>query len=345
MATQQEVEQAKEFLKRAEIKTMKKDLLALREVDSLKERNKIANIKTLEEQQAEQAKKLAAAEAAKAGTEKIKRIEILQKNENQEYAAEKELKAYATEPERQQIFLFESQRVSLEKQTEEIVNKKDPALKLEKNQLMLQIANWQAKLNTIIEQEKKFEDEQKTIVQVGQTTTVASEKKSLEQRRWDLDKEIQDIEKKRWEIEKQIQDINAKIKEIDQMSLKLVEEKNNLRNKILGIDKSLREIYSVVIARVEEKRRGEASEQKAKREALEKMREAQNERVQRAQWSGKPQPEKGFLNNAPDGLKQKLEKNAQNEEEQRKKFLQDIELGTNKGAGQQQQKSNTNNIK
>ena len=37
MVTQAEEEQAKEFLKRAEIRTMKKDLLALREVDSLKE--------------------------------------------------------------------------------------------------------------------------------------------------------------------------------------------------------------------------------------------------------------------------------------------------------------------
>ena len=50
MATEAEELQAKEFLKRAEIRTMKKDLLALREVDALKERDKIAKLKTLEEQ-------------------------------------------------------------------------------------------------------------------------------------------------------------------------------------------------------------------------------------------------------------------------------------------------------
>ena len=51
MATQAEETQAKEFLKRAEIRTMRKDLLSLREADSLKERDKIATIKTLEDSQ------------------------------------------------------------------------------------------------------------------------------------------------------------------------------------------------------------------------------------------------------------------------------------------------------
>ena len=56
MPTQAEETQAKEFLKRAEIRTMRKDLLALREADSLKEREKIATIKTLEEQETEDKK-------------------------------------------------------------------------------------------------------------------------------------------------------------------------------------------------------------------------------------------------------------------------------------------------
>ena len=50
MATEAEELEAKEFLKRAEIRTMRKDLLALREVDALTERDKIAHIKTFEEQ-------------------------------------------------------------------------------------------------------------------------------------------------------------------------------------------------------------------------------------------------------------------------------------------------------
>ena len=115
MATQIEEQQARDFLKRAEIKTMRKDLLKLREADSLKERDKIAQIKTLDEQRAEQQKKLEALELEKSKTEKSKREEVLRKNEHQEYEAEKDLKNYATEEERQQIFLFESQRVGFEK--------------------------------------------------------------------------------------------------------------------------------------------------------------------------------------------------------------------------------------
>ena len=65
----------------------------------------------------------------------------------------------------------------------------------------------------------------------------------------------------------------------------MVIEKNNLQDKVLGIEKSLREIYTVVIAREEDKRRGLAQEQIARKEAISKMQAEQNERVQREQWS------------------------------------------------------------
>ena len=77
MVTADEETQAKEFLKRAEIRTMKKDLLQLREVDSLKERDKIAKIRTFEEQLASSAK-------AKADKEKSGRQEVLQRSEKQD---------------------------------------------------------------------------------------------------------------------------------------------------------------------------------------------------------------------------------------------------------------------
>ena len=74
MVTVDEETQAKEFLKRAEIRTMRKDLRALREFDALKERDKIVKIKTLEEQRLEQAKKLAEKEKLQSQTEQIKRV-------------------------------------------------------------------------------------------------------------------------------------------------------------------------------------------------------------------------------------------------------------------------------
>jgi len=329
MVTADEEIQAKEFLKRAEIRTMKKDLLSLREVDSLKERDKIVKIKTLEEQRAEQQKKLEVKDAATAATDKAGREEILTKNEGQERIAEKDLKDYATEQERQQIFLFESERLGFEKQIDAIDKEKDPALKLEKNKLLLQRRDQQEKLDSILEQEKKLEGEQKIIIEKEQTTTIASEKKGLEQARWDMDKRIQEVEKKRWETEKQIQDTEAKIKQIDISSEQLVIEKNGLRDKVLGVDKSLREIYSAVMAREEDKRRGQAEEQITKREALSKIKAGENERIQRQQWSGASTsaPKKPLEIPVPIPVKRKLAESFRAEEEARKKFIQDVEQG------------------
>jgi hypothetical protein len=329
MATQAEEQQAKEFLKRAEIRTMKKDLQALREVDALKERDKIATIKTIEEQQAEQEKNLRIKEAALAATQKIEMATVLQKNEGQEKLAEKDLKNYATEQERQQIFLMESQRFGFEEQANKIDKEKDPALKLEKNKLLLQKRDIQTKLNVILDQEKKLEGEQGFVSQKSQTTTITTERKGLEQRRGELEKEIQEVEKKRWVVEKQIEEIDTRVAVIDKSSEQLVLEKNQLRSKVLGIDKSIRDIYSNVITRVEEKRTTEAELKRTAATEVAKIRTAEKEKVQRQQWaptaSTRQQKTEGYLSNVPTAVKEKIVKSGETEEEQRTKFLRDVE--------------------
>lgn len=337
MPTETEEQQAREFLKRAEIKTMKKDLQALREFDALKERDKISKLKTIEEQKRELQMTIEAREAEVAKQQKGKREEVLQRNAGQEHMAEQDLKKYATEEERQQIFLIESSRLNFEKRVEAIDKEKDPALKLQKNKLLLEQRDWQTKLNAVIEQERKLEGEEKLIVEKQQASAIPSEKRGLEQRKSELDKEIQNTEKKRWELEKQIGAMEAKIQEINKMSEQLVVEKNDMRTKIMATDKSLREIYSAVIARVEEQRRGESEAQRARAETLAKSKAEEKEKIQRQHWTGKG--EKPFLQNTPEALKEKMTKTIDAEEEARKKFMQDIELGTNKGQGQQQQKS------
>lgn len=345
MPTEAEELQAKEFLKRAEVRTMKKDLLQLRESDALKERDKIIKLKTLDEQLEELKKANASAIAAKlaAQKEKAEREEVLQKNAGQERLAEKDLKNYATEEERQKIFLLETQRFDLEKQIDAIDKEKDPALKLEKNKLLLQKRDWQTKLNAVTAEEKKLEDEQKLIVEKSQTTTIASQRKGLEQRKWDLDKEIQDVEKKRWAVEKEIEDIDARVGEIDKSSDLLVTEKNGLRDKVLGADKSLRDIYSVVMAREEEKRKGLEAAELARKETLSKARLEEKEKVQRQQWSGisakkQANEDEGYLSKAPEAVKKRLAESAKAEEEQRAKFLHDIEsLSERENTNQQQQ--------
>jgi hypothetical protein len=332
MVTEQEEEtQAKEFLKRAEIRTMKKDLLQLREADSLKEREKIATIKTLDEQ-LEEKKKADAIALAKSmpEKEKMQREEVLEKNAGQEKIAEKELKNYATEEERQQIFFLESQRLGFEKQVDEIDKEKDPELKLDKNKLLLLKREQQKKLDEILDQEKKLEEEGKGIKEREQITTIPAERKGLEGARWDLDKKIQDIEKKRWEAEKLVEDTDEKASQIDKSSDQLILDKNGLRDKILGIDKSLRDIYSAVMAREEEKRMGQTQEQLAKRVALEKIQAKENESVQRREWTGSGAREKAekFMGAVPAPARRKILQTADTEEIQRKKFLEDVSVMT-----------------
>lgn len=334
MATQQEEEQAKDFLKRAEIITMKKDLQKLREADALKERDKIVRIKTLEEQKAEEEKKLIEKQAQKIATQQKAEnagIEkVLSEKAAEERVAEKDIKSYAQEQEKQQIFLLESQRFGFENQIKDIEEKKEPELKLEKNRILLEKGGFAAKLNSILEQEKKLEEEQKFIAEKEQTTSVPAEKKALEKRRWEIDSKIQEIEKKRWEAEKQIQNSENKIKELDINYEKLETEKNGLRQKVLGIDKSLRGIYSAIIERIEAKRRGQSEQQKLARESLEKTRAEGKEKIQREQWRGQqPIKNKELSNQAPQSFKNKLAESFAKEDEQRKKFLEDIEKSTN----------------
>jgi len=328
MPTQIEEQQVKDFLKRAEVKTMKKDLRALRESDAIKERNRIVQLKTLEEQlNAQESQK--EKERAQNEAEKIARNKVLERNATQERMAEKDLKNYGTEQERQQIFLLESERFELENQIDLIDKKKDPALKLEKNNLLLKLRDWQTKLNAILEDESKLENEEKFLAEKEQASTIPAEKKGLEISRWDVEKKIQEIEKRRWEIEKQTEAIKVKVSQIDKSLDEFVDEKNRLRNKVLGADKSLREIYSVIIAREEERRRGELEEQKSRREAADIIKAKKNEDVRRQQWSGVPVKK---IQNERQAFKDKLAKSAQTEKEDREKFLQNIEILSGTGS-------------
>ena len=328
MTTETDEQQVKEFLKRAEVRTMKKDLQKLREIDALKERDKIANVKTIEEQQIDAAKKDAEAkQKIQQDIEKQKREGILSKNTEKEREAEKDLKKYANESEKQQIFLLEAQRIDLENQVKLVESEKEPQLILQKNKILSEITVQKIKLKNIVETEKKFEDEQNYIEEKEGSSNIPSEKKSLEERRSEIENQRQEVEKKRWQIEKDLAELTAMVKNIDQSFEAVSTEKNGLHEKIKGIDGSLRAIYSTVMSAEEEKRRGQQSAQKISAEETAKAHAKMNESVQREQWSGIPAPVKNrtFLKEAPDGFKERLEKSAESEEEQRKKFIQTID--------------------
>lgn len=338
MATQQEEEQqVKEFLKRAEIRTMRKDLRQLREKDALKERDKIVKIKTLEEQKAEQEKRTREKEIAKQEAEQKGVEKVLGRRAEEEKIAEKDIKEYASETERQQIFLLESERFNLENQIKTFEEEGEPALKLEENQLLIEKRNWEARHNALLAEEKKLEEEQKFIVEKDQSSQIPEEKKALEKRKWELDSKIQETEKKRWEMEKQMQGIDAKIKETGIKSQELEREKNKLSEKIAGIDKTLREIYTIVISRTEQKRKGQEAQQKIAEEKTAGIRAKEKEQIQHQQWTHPSAPKPAFKQTAPAGagekevptaFKEKMAKTFDAEDEQRKKFLQDVEEQT-----------------
>ena len=212
--------EAKEFLKRAEVRTMRKDLQKMREADALTEKDKIIKSKTTEQEKLE---KLQKENEAKEKLEKLQREKILQNNVSKEREAEKQIKDYAEESEKQQIFLLESQRLGLQKQIDVLEKENEPELALQNNKILLEKSIWEAKLKSTIEKEQKVENEQKLISDKEKESNVPSEKKSLEQRRTEIENERQEIEKKRWAIEKELSKINTEIKEADSAEQKILE--------------------------------------------------------------------------------------------------------------------------
>jgi len=335
--TKDEELQAKEFLKRVEIKTMHKDLQALREVDALKERDKIVKGESLEKEKAKLEKKR---EQEERKLEDQQREKVLSKNITEEREAEKQIKSYAEESEKQQIFLLESQRLGLEKQIDNFEQEKEPALALKKNRILIEKRNIEAKLNDIIAGEQKTEKEEKFIAEKEKTSNVPSEKKSLEERRGELESKRQETEKARWAVEKELKKLADELEKLDMESQKITEEKNNLKEKITSIDRSLRDIYSRIIKRVEDKKRGLLEQQQIETAKTEKLSSERKEKIQREQWT---QPthtpkEKEFLKGVSDKTKDRLAASALTEEEQRRKFLENIE----KQAKEEQNKNKTN---
>lgn len=325
MATEAEEIQTKEFLERAQIRTMGKDLQRLREMDALKERDTIIKIKPVEEIRQQGGR----TEETEQLAEKKEREGILQKKAGEERTAEASLKKYAIESEKQQLFLLEAQRLEIKNQIKTIEEEKDPKLKLEKNRILLEKGDLEKKLRIILEEEKKLETEQKFISEKEKESNISSEKQSLEKRRWELEKGRQEIEKKRWEVERETAKIENKIKEIDGDSEKNVAEKNRLAGEKSKIDKTIREIYSKIITRVENERSEKEREQKLAQGKIAEIRAQEKQKIQREQWRGSPgnqsNKEKEFLKNVPALAKEKLLGQAQEEEKARKEFLENIE--------------------
>jgi len=326
--TKEEEEQAKEFLSRTEVRTMKKDIQILREGVALKERERIIKLKTPEEE----LEKIRIEKAKREEAEKQSQIrtKIVQKKSEGEEATMDQLKNFAKEDEKQQIFYLESEKVNLEKQLQTLQREKESPMLLEKNKFLLERDAVEERLKPIIEEEKKTENEQKFISESEKTANVPKDKQKLEKRRWELEEKREKIEKSRWTIERELEKAESGIKEIDDEYKKLLTDQETLKDRIAEINDSLKSIYLGIMSREEEKRR--LKEEQSDVESLEqaKKQEQRKEEIRRQEWSGKKDiQEKPFLKEVPndsrkENLIKKIQETTSKEEEQRRNFLKGI---------------------
>ena len=321
MPTDLEESQIKEYLQRADVKTMRKDLQRLRESEALEERERIVKLKTPEQERAEKEKE----EKKKTEKEAAGRQEILGRGTLEEKEAMGQLKEYADEPEKQQIFYLEAEKLNLTKQLRSIQQEKEPPFLLEKNKFLINKKGVGKKLAEVLDQEKKIEGEQKFISESEGETTSPKQKQKLEKRRRGLEEEREKIEKKRWVIEKDLETIENQLNKNDQAFQEVLKEEDLLKQKIEGIGAQLKTIY-LAISQREERKRSLKKEQKTA-EALERAEEEskRKEEITRQQWRGDATMQTPAPVSQKEKLITKLEESAMKETEERKKFLERVE--------------------
>lgn len=320
MASNDEELQAKEFLQRAEVKTMRKDLHKMREADALKERSKIVDLSK------NQNKKIVETQKIKAEEENAVQKVFLKKT-NEELEAEKQLKTYANEEEKQKIFLLENSAKEIENEIQKARKEKEPSLALEKNELILSKKQWDEKNNSILKEEKIIEEDQNFISEKEKTTRDPLEKENLEKKRWKIEEKRQEIEKRRWEIERGLKTATEKIETSKTGFNDLLTNENILEKKLSAIKNSLKLIYADIIKRTEDQKKGALLQQKIAATERSKTISLEKEKIQKQQYSKDQSPsiENSNLGKIPESFKEKLEKSSETEDEQRKKFLANID--------------------
>lgn len=312
--------QLRDFLKRAEVHTMRQDLKRLREMEALKERERIIKLKTGEVKEKEQFE-----------GEKKEKWRIFKKvSDGKREKTITEIKQQADESEKQQIFQFEAEKLKLKNKLEELQQKQEPPLLLEKNKLLRKKTGLEKEIGNILKDEKKIEDEQKFISEKEREAKTQKEKQKFEKRRWQLEEGRKKIEVKRWAKEKDIETLGNQIKENEEIYQKVLTTEKGIEEKIQEFDDSLQSIYEKLKTR--EQKRQQTEEKQKRLESLKRAEEEskRKEEIREREWTKRKQiRKKGFLKKIPGLAKEKLiekmEKASEKEEKERKKFLERVE--------------------
>ncbi len=319
---------AETLIQRSNIRTMKKDLQRLREFDASLDRKSaikknpipVAQPPEPAAQKPLEIKEPLEKNVAKVPTAKEGRLkQIEEQHIQQEQGAISQAKKYATEEEKQQIFALESQKAELEKEMGVISKEQEPGLLLEKNRVLIDQKNWQQKLNPLVQQELKIENEQKTLESKEAETNIPQEKQNLEKERWNLDDKRKEIEKQRWAIESELSKLQEEIKKLDEEYKKIGIRENSLKSNITQIDESLRFIYHGIGQRETEKRNAPVEQQKSQSNAAGIKKELF------LKHQAAPHKEKPYLKAVSEAVKEKLQASVKVEEERRLRFMEDIE--------------------
>lgn len=221
----------KDLLQRGNIRTMKKDIASLREADSLQEKQKISNIKIVPEPAKESVK-----EPIKISPEKNSSLDnviddnwtagqktrqqevknVLQQSAKQEIkqdpSIDADIKLYASEIEKQQIFLLQSRKAELEKQMTGMGLEESASLQAKKAEVQKKLSAMPKEVEQGTEQDE-------------------------------------DAQKKRWVVEGELVKLEDTIKSLDESNQQSQTAKNNIKKEIAGIDDSLKAMSNSILQR------------------------------------------------------------------------------------------------
>jgi|GEM_PF-4582755 hypothetical protein len=366
MAISNQDTEVREFLQRVKIRTMKKDLARVREADSLKEREKIGKIKVTKEpvniDSQDGADKNTISDVptpVKVPTPPMpmvddtdplakipsqlenilpsppqKKVPIITNQSTQENQAKEKVKQFATEPEKQQIFLLESQRLTLARQLQPDNTKINPRLTSEKNKLAAEQKNLQKRLAPLVARAEENETKEKSIEDREATADNSVQKQSLAKEKSALEEQKQRINTERWFVEKELVKLEEKMAELNENYHQFTGHERSIKEDMATIDGKLRSIYHSIIEREKAKKRAEAATLKKEPEPTTHDHKPNMREAIELPLSENQEPEKEYLKGVPPATKEKLTKSAATEEKQRKKFIEDVEKWAQKIKGE-----------
>lgn len=173
-------------------------------------------------------------------------VEQLNKQDNEKMA---KARPYALENEKQQIFALESQLTDIKNQLQTLGGEQEPSLNLEKNQILLKQTSQKDALESLIKEEEKIDQEIAVVEKSAKEITAPADRQHLEKERAAMENRRQEVEKKRWAVEQDVSKLDEQMKALETNYKGFGDQETTLKEKMASINDSLRTIYAGIIDR------------------------------------------------------------------------------------------------